>query len=178
MAGKIPNNQLMKRPFLVLLSILLACVNPPLNAQEFQARGQHPRPFFTPEVIAKLKERIKTEPATAEAWTKLLADPKSIQELSLAYRMTGEQRFADKLRGAMGGLRWDDPMLMLRDPPWHAGFGIAPPSIGVNLAAGLHALLQKFANRNGIGSLGQRQAKASGLFLNRAASKKQFPISS
>jgi hypothetical protein len=44
------------------------------------------------------------------------------------------------------------------------GFGIAPPSIGVNLAAGLHALLQKVANRDGIGSLGQRQAKASGLF--------------
>ncbi len=123
MAGKIPNNQLMKRPFLVLLSILLACVNPPLNAQEFQARGQHPRLFFTPEVIAKLKERIKTEPATAEAWTKLLADPRSIQELSLAYRMTGEKRFADKLRGAMGGLQWDDAMLMRRDPPWHAGLG-------------------------------------------------------
>jgi hypothetical protein len=44
------------------------------------------------------------------------------------------------------------------------GFGIPPPTIGVNLAAGGHTLLQKVANRDGIGSLGQRQAKASGLF--------------
>ena len=43
-------------------------------------------------------------------------------------------------------------------------FGIAPPSISVNLTAGIHALLQKVANRDSIGSLGQRQAKASGLF--------------
>src|ERR1017187_7614099 len=42
------------------------------------------------------------------------------------------------------------------------GFGIAPPSIGVNVAAGLHALLQKVANRDGIGSLGQQIGRASG----------------
>jgi hypothetical protein len=113
----------MKRPFFVLLSIFLAGACSPLNAQEIKVRGQHPRLFFTPEAVAKLQERIKTEPTTAKAWTKILADPQSIQELSLAYRMTGEKRFADRLRGALGGLQWSDSMLMRRDPPWHAGLG-------------------------------------------------------
>jgi hypothetical protein len=81
--------------------------------------------FFTPDRIAELRERMKSEPATAAAVAKVLAEPKSIQELSLAYRMTGDKRFADRLKGAIGGLRWDDAMLMRRDPPWHAGLGTA-----------------------------------------------------
>jgi len=113
----------MNRILLLLIGTLFGFTVSALNGQELKSRGGHPRLFFTPEVIAKLKERIKTEPAAANAWTRILADPKSIQELSLAYRMTGERRFADKLQGAIGSLRWDDPMLMRRDPPWHAGLG-------------------------------------------------------
>ena len=58
---------------------------------------------------------------------------------------------------SVGGMK---PMFVV----FQRGFGIAPPSIGVNLAAGIHILLQKVANRDSIGSPGQRQAKASGLF--------------
>jgi hypothetical protein len=79
--------------------------------------------FFTQEMIEKLKARIKTEPSTAMAWSNLLANAKSIEELSLAYRMTGEKRYAERARGALGSLRWDDAMLMRRDPPWHSGLG-------------------------------------------------------
>lgn len=96
---------------------------PPLVAQDIQVRGEHPRLFFTSERIADLRGRIKTEPKTAEAVAKILADPKSIQELSLAYRMTGERRFAEKARDAVGRLQWGDSMLMRRDPPWHSGLG-------------------------------------------------------
>ena len=115
----------MKRFTFVLLGLFLACGGSRSNAQEIKGRGQHPRLFFTPEVIAKLKERIKTEPTTAKAWSNMLANAKSIEELSLAYRMTGEKRFADKARGALGGLQWSDAMLLRRDPPWHAGLGTA-----------------------------------------------------
>ena len=41
----------------------------------------------------------------------MLANAKSIEELSLAYRMTGEKRFADKARGALGGLHWSDSIV-------------------------------------------------------------------
>ena len=114
----------MKLIFLFLLGLFLACGSTPSNAQEIKSRGEHPRLFFTPEVIAKLKERIKTEPTTAQAWSAMLANAKSIEEFSLAYRMTGEKRFADKARGALGGLQWSDNMLLKRDPPWHAGLAV------------------------------------------------------
>lgn len=115
----------MKHLLLVYLGVLPFLICSPARGGEFQARGPHPRLFFTPERIANLRERMKSEPATGTAVAKILADPKSIQELSLAYRMTGEKRFADRLKGAMGGLRWDDAMLMRRDPPWRAGLGTA-----------------------------------------------------
>lgn len=106
-----------------MLSFVLACGAPPVGAQELQVRGQHPRLFFTAERVESLRERIKTEPDTAQAWAKILADPKSIEELSLAYRMTGERHYAEKARDAMGRLQWGDSMLMRRDPPWHSGLG-------------------------------------------------------
>jgi len=108
---------------LLVVSSFLAWDASAAAAPELQVRGPHPRLFFTSERIANLQEMIRTEPETAKAVSGILADPKSIDELSLAYRLTGEKRFADKLRGAMGALRWDDAMLMQRDPPWHAGLG-------------------------------------------------------
>ena len=45
-----------------------------------------------------------------------------------------------------------------------SGFGVAPPSIGKNLAPRLHALLQKATDRDSIRTLRQCQAKSSGFF--------------
>ena len=117
---------MMKRGLLVISSVSfwLVAVSS-LNAQELRIRGPHPRLFFTPERIANLQARIQTEPTTATAWSNLLANPKSIEELSLAYRMTGEKRFAERARDAVLRLRWSDSMLLKRDPPWHAGLGTA-----------------------------------------------------
>ncbi len=114
---------IMKRMFLVRIGTFLACAGLPMSAQEIKVRGPHPRLFFTPERTAQLQERIPTEPTTANAWSNLLAGAESIEELSLAYRMTGERRFAERARNAIRGLRWEDAMLMRRDPPWHAGLG-------------------------------------------------------
>jgi len=113
------------RLFFVMFGVFLAWSDSELSAQEIKVRGQHPRLFFTAERIAQLQERIKTEPASAKAWSKILADPKSIEDLSLAYRMTGEKRFADKARAAIGRLQWSDAALLKRDPPWHAGLATA-----------------------------------------------------
>lgn len=114
-----------KKISLVLIGIALASTSYPSSAQELEVRGPHPRLFLTAERIAKLQERIKTEPTTAEACAKILADPKTIEELCLAYRMTGEKHFADKVKGKVRGLRYGDNALMKRNPPWHAGLGTA-----------------------------------------------------
>lgn len=115
----------MKHFPLVLFAVFLVSGAPPLVARDFEVRGQHPRLFFTSDRIADLRERVKTEPETAEALAKILADPKSIRELSLAYRMTGERHFAEQARAAIGRLQWGDSMLMRRDPPWNSGLGTA-----------------------------------------------------
>ena len=47
---------------------------------------------------------------------------------------------------------------------FHRSFGVAPPSISVDLAAGFHAFVQEVANRDGVGLPSQRQAEAAGLF--------------
>lgn len=114
---------IMQRIFLI--STFLACSALPMNAQDIKVRGQHPRLFFTAERIRTLKERIKTEPTTANAWSNLLEGAKSIEELSLVYCMTGEKRFAERARDAVRSLRWSDSILLKRDPPWHAGLGAA-----------------------------------------------------
>lgn len=64
---------IMKRMFLLLIGTFLACAVSPLNGQDLTPRGEHPRPFFTPERIANSKARMKTEPGAANA--------KSIEEL-------------------------------------------------------------------------------------------------
>ncbi len=115
----------LKPSFFIIISILLGSTNDFSRAQEYEIRGQHPRLFFTAERIEKLRERIKTEPTTAEAWAKILAAPKTIEELCLAYRMTGDRQFAEKARSAVGRLRYGDDALMKRDPPWHAGLQTA-----------------------------------------------------
>ena len=49
----------------------------------------------------------------------------------MAYRMTGETRFAEKVREVL--LRecrkesWGDGELLKRDPPWNSGLGTADP---------------------------------------------------
>jgi hypothetical protein len=47
---------------------------------------------------------------------------------------------------------------------FHRSFGVALPSISVDLAAGFHAFVQEVANRDGVGLPSQRQAEASSLF--------------
>lgn len=130
----------MKLVVLVLFGALFACVASAAAGQGIMPRGEHPRLFFTADQIAKLQERIKTEPSSATAWSNLLASANkaverenpglnSLEELSLAYRLTGEKRFAGKARDVL--LRecqkpnWGEPDLLRRDPPWHAGLGTA-----------------------------------------------------
>jgi hypothetical protein len=115
----------MKSIFPLLVGVAVACVCDPSSARDYEVRGPHPRLFFTADRIAALQERIQTEPTTAESWAKILAEPKTIEELCLVYRMTGERRYADKAKSAVGRLRYRDNALMKRNPPWHAGLETA-----------------------------------------------------
>lgn len=122
------------------------------SADPLRRRSDHPYLTYSDANIAKLKERVQREPAIAEAWNRMLADanralerpadrgssaPGGAQELlCLAYRMTGEKRFGNRVKQnllsqTLGGR--DDPMLLRRNPPWHSslGSGAACAAFGV-----------------------------------------------
>ncbi|WP_320017942.1 heparinase II/III family protein [Labilibaculum manganireducens] len=90
--------------------------------------------------IARLKEQIKTDVEVKEAWEKQLKKAEDLlkrdrngapdlQELGLAYRMTGDSRFADRIKQTLiqvcGKETWEGRDLLQRTPPWKGGLGTA-----------------------------------------------------
>ncbi len=111
-----------------------------LFAQSPAAKGGHPRLFFTADRVEALKARIATEKSSAEAWAAVLATAdravekpsdagRAMEQLALAYRMTGDKRYAalvrDALRREIAKPNWGEADLLKRDPVWHAGLGLA-----------------------------------------------------
>ncbi len=118
---------------LCVLFLFTGAVSADGAEKPLKVKGAHPRLFFTDDQIATLKERIKSEPAITASWSDLLDRANSrggidaLPEVSLAWRVTGEQRYAEKARNILLGESrrrdWYDAMLMRRDPPWHSGLG-------------------------------------------------------
>ncbi|HEX3356914.1 MAG TPA: heparinase II/III family protein [Tepidisphaeraceae bacterium] len=109
-------------------------------ADVLKPRAEHPYLYFTPDRIAQLKDRVQKEKSVGDNWQKMLASADQVLDrpnanvgelelLGLAYRMTGDKKFADKMRDIM--LRectlpnWGEADLLARDPAWHAGLGTA-----------------------------------------------------
>ena len=100
------------------------------GADELTPRGPHPRLFYTPERVAALQARL-TAGADAAAWSNVLAQAATgdLDALCLAFRVTGDRAFSQRLRDRLlGEVRkptWTDPMMLKRDPPWQAGLEVA-----------------------------------------------------
>ncbi|QMW06868.1 heparinase II/III family protein [Spirosoma foliorum] len=115
--------------FLVIFSLLWPSIS--LQAQTPKA---HPYLFYTPQRTERLKERIKTDTLLANRWQAIrkrcdqwLSEPKggNMEQLALAYTMTGEKRYADRARTLLnelvGRAFWDG--MDDRTPRWNAGLG-------------------------------------------------------
>jgi oligo-alginate lyase len=138
-------NAAIRRGFCLRLILALASCAAPLvapaassSASLVTPRPDHPRLFFTADRIARLKDRITREKSAADAWSAILASVdrtdganagRNLEALALAYRMTGDQRFAERIRDALQReIRrptWGEAELLRRDPPWQAGLGLA-----------------------------------------------------
>ncbi|MBC8154597.1 MAG: heparinase II/III family protein [Bacteroidetes bacterium] len=94
----------------------------------------HPYLFYTPQRTERLKERIKTDTLLANRWQAIrqrcdawLTEPKggNMEQLALAYTMTGDSRYADRaktlLNELVGRAFWDG--MDDRTPRWNAGLG-------------------------------------------------------
>ena len=147
-------------------TLALAALPPVSSGNALERRSEHPYLLYTDVNIARLKERVAREPVIAEAWRRILAEAdstlanqvppasgnprarrgnrnRSNDALLLAYRMTGERKYAERVRdklmrqmqtrGPIGGGVANGGELMQRDPPWNAGLnsGAGPQAFGV-----------------------------------------------
>jgi oligo-alginate lyase len=122
---------MIKRIFLLsLLSLSLTGI----SAQKIS----HPGLIFTPNKIQLAKQRIKDDPKMASAWKEIQQkadellsknDLMKSDYLSLAYLMTGEQKYANKtkeiLLNAVKASSWADAEMIAREPAWNSELQIA-----------------------------------------------------
>jgi hypothetical protein len=99
----------------------------------FFAHGQkHPYLFFTKDKVDQLKNRMKTDTLINNSWKHMLSeaddllikgDAKAkIDYLSLAYLVTGEEKYAGKVKEVLLKLctqkTWSNEEMMKREPAW------------------------------------------------------------
>lgn len=102
-------------------------------------RSGHPYLTYSDANIKKLKARIAMEPSIAKAWDRMLAEAdrmlenpdrggrrrgRSMELFCLAYRMTGDKRFGERVKQSLFTHRFGSrsaAMLLRRNPPWHTG---------------------------------------------------------
>lgn len=124
----------MKRIVLVVGVICWMCIG-------YAQKVKHPSLLYTPERISQVKQRMQLEPQLAAAWEdiKQTADKelkgKSLNKadyLSLAYLMTGDKRYSDKLKeillDVIKSKTWGSSEMLARRPAWHADLGVAHKS--------------------------------------------------
>ncbi len=121
----------MKR-FIALIG-LIACFTC-MQAQKVK----HPSLLYTPERIQMAKQRVANDSRYAEYWQQIreAADSKlqkrSLNDadyLSLAYLMTGEKKYSDKIREILLDVikadTWGSTEMLARTPAWTADLGLA-----------------------------------------------------
>lgn len=99
---------------------------------------KHPSLLFTPERVENAKNLMKTDPARQKGWKEiqnradeLLSknDFHDIEYLSLAYMMTGERKYSDKiidlLKKASKTKSWGNGEMMARKPAWRSELQMA-----------------------------------------------------
>ncbi len=107
----------------------------------------HPSLLFTPERVENAKKMIKTDKARSEAWNQILKEADALLEkndirkmeyLALAYQMTGDKRYGEKLRTMLLDIAkipsWADAEMMMRNPAWRSELQMAHKSFQIAVA--------------------------------------------
>ena len=99
---------------------------------------KHPSLLFTPQRVEAAKKAVKTDTAMAAAWQKILAeadaqlakgDVRKLEYPALAYQMTGDKKYSDKIREVLGKTSkvksWGDAEMLARTPAWRSELQMA-----------------------------------------------------
>ncbi|MEF8787720.1 MAG: heparinase II/III family protein, partial [Planctomycetota bacterium] len=108
--------------------------------QENEAPEEHPYLLITPERAQRLQERMEQNERVKSAWQEMKKKADRLVKnnhkgrnnlplLGLAYQMTDEEKYAKLARTIllreMKADSWGSGQLLRRNPPWHAGLGLA-----------------------------------------------------
>lgn len=128
----------------LIFSIILVMV---ALTQSMVAKINHPSLLFTPERIETAKKSMHGDSSRADAWKqikgeadKLLGknDVRKMEYLALAYQMTGDKRYADKLCTMLLDVAkipsWADDEMMMREPAWRSELQMAHKSFQLAVA--------------------------------------------
>ncbi len=107
----------------------------------------HPSLLFTPERVEKAKKAISTDKAREKAWQSILSqadalleknDIRKMEYLALAYQMTGDKKYGEKLRTMLLDIAkipsWADSEMMMRNPAWRSELQMAHKSFQIAVA--------------------------------------------
>lgn len=104
--------------------------------------------LLTDENISRVENRIKNDQAFKDLWDGHYSDAKDLLKkdrlgardcslLGFVYRVTGEEKFADKVKEILltyaGRETWEGKTLLKRNPPWIAGLGTSHTSYDIAL---------------------------------------------
>lgn len=130
----------MKRIFLTLTVIAAFAVS-------VCAAIKHPSLLFTPQRVEAAKKAVGADTAMAAAWQKILAeadvqlqkgDVRKLEYPALAYQMTGDKKYSDKIREVLGKTAkvksWADAEMMARTPSWRSELQMAHRAFQLALA--------------------------------------------
>ena len=117
-----------------ILAIVFLAAALALNAQSIK----HPSLLFTPSKVEAARKTIKADTAYASAWQKIVAeantqlgkgDVRKLEYPALAYQMTGDRRYADKIKEVLLKTAkvksWGDREMMARKPAWRSELQMA-----------------------------------------------------
>ncbi len=125
-------NKIVFRLFVVTLYILTISFSIKVYGQQITLK--HPYLYFTPTKVNILKERIKSDTSISNNWNSILAEAnnlltkgdaaENIDYLSLAYLVTNETKYADKVKSVLLKLctqkTWINEEMQNRSPAWNS----------------------------------------------------------
>lgn len=129
------------KKILTIIMILLAVFIPAESAIK------HPSLLFTPEKIEQARKNVEKDSRYAKAWEHIKSqadellgknDIRRMEYLALAYQMTGDKRYSDKLRNMLLEISkipsWADAEMMQRNPAWRSELQMAHKSFQIAVA--------------------------------------------
>lgn len=113
-----------------------------------QGAIRHPSLLFTPERVRSAKEALKRDTAMQSAWAHIKSvadaeaegkgDVRKLEYPALAYMMTGDRKYADKIKEVLLATAktesWGDKEMLARTPAWRSELQMAHRSFQVAVA--------------------------------------------